>query len=76
MYEGSRQLVHVDAYRLQSPEAVEGLMLDEFLNEPYCLVIEWPERIEDWIPADSYWLRIEITSPEERVIKLVSTKDR
>lgn len=76
MYEGSRQLVHVDAYRLQSPEAIEGLMLDEFLKEPYCLVIEWPERIHDWIPSDSYWLRIQIISPEERLLKLVSSKDR
>lgn len=76
MYQGDRQLVHVDAYRLHSPEAAEGLMLDEFLQEPYCLVIEWPERIENWIPPDAYWLQIDIVSSEKRSLRLTTAAQR
>lgn len=76
IYQGTRQLVHLDAYRLHTPEAIEGLMLDEFLQEPYCLVIEWPECIRDWMPSDSYWLKIEIVSSDERLFKTVPSADR
>jgi len=28
-------------------------MLDDFLISPYCVAVEWPERIADWLPADA-----------------------
>lgn len=45
---GERMLIHIDAYRLQSPEQAEGLLIDDLLEPPYCLAVEWPERF----PAD------------------------
>jgi tRNA threonylcarbamoyladenosine biosynthesis protein TsaE len=45
IYQGKRhQLVHLDAYRIQSPEALESLYIDELLREPFILAIEWPEN--------------------------------
>ncbi|MBN2068608.1 MAG: tRNA (adenosine(37)-N6)-threonylcarbamoyltransferase complex ATPase subunit type 1 TsaE [Opitutales bacterium] len=61
IYEGERQLVHMDAYRLNGAESMEELMLEEFLKTPYCLAIEWPEKIEEWIPADAWHLTFNIT---------------
>lgn len=64
LYEGpQRQLAHMDAYRLEGAAAVDGLMLEEFLRSPFCLVIEWPEKIADWIPADA--LRLQFTTGAE-----------
>src|SRR5262245_22975278 len=37
-----RYLLHLDAYRLTTPQSIEDLMLDEFLETPYCLAVEWP----------------------------------
>jgi tRNA threonylcarbamoyladenosine biosynthesis protein TsaE len=66
IHEGSRQLVHLDAYRLASPEAIDGLMLEEFLRSPFCLVVEWPERIADWFPPATLWLEITMDAAHHR----------
>jgi tRNA threonylcarbamoyladenosine biosynthesis protein TsaE len=38
-------------------------MLDDFLVSPYCLAVEWPERIADWLPAETWHLTLAIDSP-------------
>lgn len=46
LYQGTRQLAHMDAYRLEkSPEIWEGLMLEELITPPFCLAIEWPSKL-------------------------------
>lgn len=67
LYESpARQLAHMDAYRLAGPEAVDALMLEEFLRSPYCLVIEWPEKIAGWLPSDAIQLRFESSGENSR----------
>jgi tRNA threonylcarbamoyladenosine biosynthesis protein TsaE len=48
---GGKTLVHVDAYRIQGGRALEDLMIDDFLNPPWWVAIEWPENVADWLPA-------------------------
>ena len=43
-------LTHCDFYRIEAPE-LDELGLDDALNEG-ALLIEWPERAGDWLPAD------------------------
>ena len=63
IYEGcSRQLIHMDAYRLPSPEAAESLMLEEFMRSPWCWVVEWPEKIAAALPPETLFLEFEIVS--------------
>lgn len=63
IYEGrSRQLIHMDAYRLPSPEAAEALMLEEFMRTPWCWVVEWPEKIGAALPPDALHLDFEIVA--------------
>lgn len=63
IYDGrSRQLIHMDAYRLPSPDAVDSLMLEEFMKSPWCWVVEWPEKIGDALPPDTLHLDFEIVS--------------
>lgn len=69
IHEGTRQLVHVDAYRLDSPDALDGLMLEEFLRSPFALVVEWPERIRDWFPPETIWIEITIQADHRRRFK-------
>lgn len=41
-----KKLVHIDAYRLESPEQWKQLKPEEFLNQEGTVVfIEWPEKI-------------------------------
>lgn len=45
-----RKFVHIDAYRLSSPEAFDDLLIDEIAPSPRILCIEWPEAVEDALP--------------------------
>ena len=60
MYQGTRQLVHLDAYRLSSGADLEALMIYDFLSSPWCLAVEWPERIAEELPDNSWHLHISI----------------
>lgn len=70
LHHGERLLVHVDAYRLPNSDAWDGLMIEEFLISPWCLVIEWPESIGDRIPAGAQRIRFEIADAECRRLTL------
>lgn len=71
IYQGNRQLIHLDAYRLSSPADLDTLMLEDFLSTPWCLAIEWPERIAESIPEDAWHLELSITKQRTHHIKLV-----
>lgn len=71
LHEGnSTRLLHLDAYRLESAAEVEGLMLEDFLVSPWIAAIEWPERIVDWLPDNTWHLELGITADEKHTIKL------
>ncbi|MBT5901630.1 MAG: tRNA (adenosine(37)-N6)-threonylcarbamoyltransferase complex ATPase subunit type 1 TsaE [Opitutaceae bacterium] len=71
LHEGNpTRLLHLDAYRLESSAEVEGLMLEDFLVSPWIAAIEWPERITDWLPANTWHLELGITADENHTIKL------
>lgn len=65
-----RLLVHLDAYRLSSPAEAEELLLEEFLVSPWCLAVEWPERLPGWIPADAWHLDLGIAAGERHTVRL------
>lgn len=70
IYEGTRQLVHLDAYRLSSAEDLDALMIHDFMREPWCFAVEWPERIPAAIPEDAWHLYLEITPENKHRIRL------
>jgi len=70
LYQGSRQLIHLDAYRLSSGADLDSLMIEDFMISPWCLAVEWPERIANALPVDAWHLFLEITETEEHSIRL------
>lgn len=66
----SRSLVHLDAYRLENEHQIESLMLDDFLVSPYCLAVEWPEKIAGWLPKDTVHLTLGILSAGRHQVRL------
>lgn len=72
LYKGTRQLIHFDAYRLDHPAQADALMLEEFMSSPWCLAIEWPEKIQDWLPDTASALSFSITQDGKHHIKLRS----
>ncbi|MEO7413780.1 MAG: tRNA (adenosine(37)-N6)-threonylcarbamoyltransferase complex ATPase subunit type 1 TsaE [Opitutaceae bacterium] len=66
----ARLLVHLDAYRIENPRQVEDLLLEDFLSSPWCLAIEWPEKIEAWLPANTLHLTLGISPDQNHTLKL------
>ncbi len=51
-------LVHIDAYRLDTPEQFAALEPASFLHMPRTLVmLEWPERVEGVLPQADHALQ-------------------
>jgi tRNA threonylcarbamoyladenosine biosynthesis protein TsaE len=65
-----RMLAHLDAYRLGSAEEAEALMIEEFLVSPWCLAIEWPERLQGWICPEALHLDLDIAADGRHTIRL------
>lgn len=70
IYKGERQLIHLDAYRLGSDSDLDALMIEDFLAPPWCLAIEWPERIIEALPEDTWHLDLSIRSDKSHHIQL------
>lgn len=67
------RLIHIDAYRLESARELEHLGWHDLCADPGNLIlIEWPERVTELIPADA--VRIALSHGEhehERHITVV-----
>jgi len=70
LHRGPTNLLHLDAYRLESAREVDALLLEEFLISPWCLAVEWPEKIRDWLPDETLHLELGITADERHTIRL------
>lgn len=59
---------HIDLYRLEQPSDLPGLGLEEMIDSGNFCFIEWPEIAEDYLPAESLYLRI--SAPDKMQRKL------
>jgi tRNA threonylcarbamoyladenosine biosynthesis protein TsaE len=64
-----RKLFHLDCFRFEKPEELIELGVEEYLFPIDAVtIIEWPERIEAFLPAKRIEVLIEILSPNGRKI--------
>lgn len=70
LHRGRINLLHLDAYRLEAACQVEDLLLSDFMITPWCLAVEWPEKIADWLPNDTFHLELGILPDERHTLRL------
>jgi tRNA threonylcarbamoyladenosine biosynthesis protein TsaE len=58
-YHGTRDVIHVDAYRLRDEEEFLSLGAEEFFESPALVLIEWAERVAGCLPLEH--LRVDIS---------------
>jgi tRNA threonylcarbamoyladenosine biosynthesis protein TsaE len=58
------EVVHVDLYRIESTEELWELGWSELGDGSEVVLVEWPERAEDLLPADHWLVRL-IVPPDE-----------
>lgn len=65
-----KQLIHIDAYRLESSKEARALGWNEIsINSHNIVFIEWPERIEDILPKNHIKINFKFISENEREIE-------
>jgi len=64
-------LLHADLYRLEDTGELDELGLDEALDRGAAL-IEWPDRLGAWRPADRLDIRLEETGDGGRDVRLAA----
>jgi tRNA threonylcarbamoyladenosine biosynthesis protein TsaE len=68
------QLVHIDAYRLDAPDELKTLRIDELFSNPQNLVlIEWPERVMELLPENKTTISLEVIDDTAREVAIVYT---
>ncbi len=71
-YRGPVPVYHVDLYRLDRPEQLDDLGLDEVLAAGGVVVIEWAERARGLLPPDHLWVTVAFADGEnERVLEVI-----
>ncbi len=65
-YGGGRlPLYHVDCYRLEKPEELLGIGIDDYMDGRGVLVIEWADKFPELVPATARWVRFGIGEGDE-----------
>jgi tRNA threonylcarbamoyladenosine biosynthesis protein TsaE len=74
-YEGRVRLYHADLYRLEEPEQVAELALDE-LAANGVLVVEWPERAEEELPPEHLRVALDYDGAKARTLRIEARGER
>jgi tRNA threonylcarbamoyladenosine biosynthesis protein TsaE len=65
---GGCPFFHVDLYRIERPEALEGIGWDEAVGGRGVAAIEWADRAGTWLPADRLEVHLAVTGESTRRI--------
>jgi len=66
-------LIHMDLYRLSSPEELYYLAIDEIIDNTNVVIIEWPEKGKGVLPQATRILHFELANSEKRTLTLEIT---
>jgi tRNA threonylcarbamoyladenosine biosynthesis protein TsaE len=65
---GEGRVYHIDLYRLDKPEQIATLGLDEIFDREAVVLIEWGERFPNLMPAERFEIRLQPTGEDSREI--------
>ena len=71
-YNARLPLYHMDLYRLDSFESIDGLGLDDYLFGAGLCVVEWANKADGYFPDDHLLVSIEIIGDDLRTLTLSS----
>jgi tRNA threonylcarbamoyladenosine biosynthesis protein TsaE len=71
-YPGRIPLYHMDLYRLTTGDEVAELGFEDYLYGDGLTVIEWPDRLQDLMPASRLDIRLTFTGENSRLAVLTA----
>jgi tRNA threonylcarbamoyladenosine biosynthesis protein TsaE len=66
IYQGIHMIFHLDCYRLVRPAEIEELDLKELFYPAGITIVEWAEKIKDYLPPRKWIVQFEIISESQR----------
>ena len=70
-YDGATPLFHFDMYRLGSSDELFDIGGEDYLTRGGVCAVEWSERVDDAMPADTLWVDIARgTDESDRIITI------
>lgn len=63
-------IYHFDFYRIKDLSEVFDIGFEEYISSGNYCFLEWPELIEPLVPTEAVELKISVTGPTERWIKI------
>ncbi|MCX7591604.1 MAG: tRNA (adenosine(37)-N6)-threonylcarbamoyltransferase complex ATPase subunit type 1 TsaE [Kiritimatiellae bacterium] len=71
-YRGTRNLYHIDLYRIHNAKEALAIGLDDYLRADGVTAIEWAERVQELLPPDAVHVRLwSGEKPNERQIEIL-----
>lgn len=65
-YDGELPIYHFDCYRMERPEEALEIGAEEYFYGEGVSIVEWPEKIEPFIPNHARWITIELLGSRKR----------
>ncbi len=63
-YQGKLKIFHIDLYRINRPEELYDLGLEEIMTPPNVVMVEWGEKLGPFSPASA--IEVKLSSRGER----------
>lgn len=69
--ESTAELIyHFDCYRLENEDEAYDVGVEDYFDSGAVCLIEWPERIENLLPADTVAVHVTVEDDDTRVISV------
>ncbi len=75
VYPGRIPVYHVDLYRIEKPEDLAELGLEEILGTDGVAMVEWPEKLGRYAPPDAVRVLIQNAGGDRREILIWDERD-
>jgi len=69
---GDGRVYHIDLYRLDKPQQVATLGLDDIFDREAVVLIEWGERFPALMPSQRIEIRLSALGDEDRQIEIIT----
>ena len=63
-------LYHLDCYRIKNNAEAFELGIEELLSKKNPIFIEWPKKINAFLPSDTIWMHLEVSDNHTRIIEI------
>lgn len=63
-------LYHLDCYRIKNNAEAFELGIEELLSKKNPIFIEWPKKINAFLPSDTIWVHLEVSDNHTRIIEI------